>query len=145
MLTQSNGLVQLTIAQMVTQLSDAFSCLVKANLPLKQFPAIMLWGPPGVGKSQGVKQIASEVQRRTGKHVTVTDVRLLLFNPVDLRGIPTANAEKTLAVWLRPKIFDMDADESVINILFLDEITAAPQSVQAAAYQITLDRTVGEH
>ena len=39
----------------------------------------------------------------------------------------------------------MDANEDVVNILFLDEISAAPQSVQAAAYQITLDRVVGEH
>lgn len=83
--------------------------------------------------------------RKTGKKVEVTDVRLLLFNPVDLRGIPTANEDKTLAVWLKPKIFQMDPSEDVINFLFLDEISAAPQSVQAAAYQITLDRTVGEH
>ena len=145
MLTQSNGLVQLTVAQMVTQLSDAFSGMINSGIPLREFPSIMLWGPPGVGKSQGVRQIADRIRRQTEKRVEVTDVRLLLFNPVDLRGIPTANADKTLAVWLRPKIFDMDPDESVINILFLDEITAAPQSVQAAAYQITLDRTVGEH
>ena len=138
-------MVQLTVAQMVAQLSDAFSSLIESNTPFKHFPAIMLWGPPGVGKSQGVRQIAAEVQRRTGKRVLVTDIRLLLFNPVDLRGIPTANAEKTLAIWLRPKIFDMDPGEDIVNILFLDEITAAPQSVQAAAYQITLDRTVGEH
>ena len=105
----------------------------------------MLWGPPGVGKSQGVRQIASEIREKTGKKVEVTDVRLLLFNPVDLRGIPTANEDKTLAVWLKPKIFQMDPSEDVINFLFLDEISAAPQSVQAAAYQITLDRTVGEH
>jgi hypothetical protein len=72
-------------------------------------------------------------------------VRLLLFNPIDLRGIPTANADKTLAVWLKPKIFDMDNSDGVVNILFLDEISSAPQSVQAAAYQITLDRVVGEH
>ena len=72
-------------------------------------------------------------------------MRLLLFNPVDLRGIPTANADKTLAVWLRPKIFQMDGSLDTVNILFLDEISAAPQSVQAAAYQITLDRTIGEH
>jgi hypothetical protein len=39
----------------------------------------------------------------------------------------------------------MDPGENVVNILFLDEISAAPQSVQAAAYQITLDRVVGEH
>lgn len=72
-------------------------------------------------------------------------MRLLLFNPIDLRGIPTSNADKTLAVWLKPQIFQMDESDSIVNILFLDEISAAPQSVQAAAYQITLDRAVGEH
>lgn len=39
----------------------------------------------------------------------------------------------------------MDSSDDIVNILFLDEISAAPQSVQAAAYQITLDRVVGEH
>ena len=68
-----------------------------------------------------------------------------MFNPIDLRGIPVANESKTLAVWLKPQIFQMDSSDKVINILFLDEISAAPQSVQSAAYQITLDRTVGEH
>ena len=136
MLTHHNGLVQLTIDQMVEQLSEAYSALISAELPLYRFPSVMLWGPPGVGKSQGVRQIARKIEETTRKKVIVTDVRLLLFNPVDLRGIPTANAEKTLAVWLRPKIFDMDASEETVNILFLDEITAAPQSVQAAAYQI---------
>ena len=105
----------------------------------------MLWGPPGVGKSQAIRQIAREIEENTGKRVEVTDVRLLLFNPIDLRGIPTSNADKTLAVWLRPQIFQMDDSDDIINILFLDEISAAPQSVQAAAYQITLDRVVGEH
>ena len=70
---------------------------------------------------------------------------MLLFNPIDLRGIPTSNADKTLAIWLKPQIFQMDSGDDIINILFLDEISAAPQSVQAAAYQITLDRVVGEH
>ena len=95
--------------------------------------------------SQGIKQVAAEIEASTGRHVFITDVRLLLFNPVDLRGIPTADKEKTLAIWLKPKIFQMDESEDSVNILFLDEISAAPQSVQAAAYQITLDRTIGEH
>ena len=136
---------KMTVQQTVHQLADAYTALIRSEVPLKSFPSVMLWGPPGVGKSQGVRQIAAEIAERTGKKVEVTDVRLLLFNPVDLRGIPTANADKTLAVWLRPKIFQMDDSSDVINILFLDEISAAPQSVQASAYQITLDRTVGEH
>lgn len=145
MVEHSSGAVIMTVEQMTDQLANAYTSLIKTGIAFRKFPSVMLWGPPGVGKSQGVRQIAQRIQENTGKKVAVTDVRLLLFNPVDLRGIPTANADKTLAVWLKPKIFQMDASDDVVNILFLDEISAAPQSVQAAAYQITLDRTVGEH
>ena len=135
----------LSVDKAVDELASVYCSFIKAGIPIKNVPSVMLWGPPGVGKSQGVTQIARKIEAETGKTVVVTDVRLLLFNPIDLRGIPTSNADKTLAVWLKPKIFDMDESESVVNILFLDEISAAPQSVQAAAYQITLDRVVGEH
>lgn len=135
----------LSIGRMVEELSGAYSAVISARLPVKTVPSVMLWGPPGVGKSQAVRQIADAIGKNTGKRVEITDVRLLLFNPIDLRGIPTANADKTLAIWLKPKIFQMDPSDSVVNILFLDELSAAPQSVQAAAYQITLDRVVGEH
>ena len=134
----------MSVEKAVEKLSGAYCSVINRGLPVKTVPSVMLWGPPGVGKSQAVRQIAKEIEG-TGKRVNVTDVRLLLFNPIDLRGIPTANADKTLAVWLKPQIFQMDESDNVINILFLDEISAAPQSVQAAAYQITLDRVVGEH
>ena len=65
------------------------------GLNLKKTPSVMLWGPPGVGKSQSVKELAQILQYETYKRVNVTDVRLLLFNPIDLRGIPTANEDKT--------------------------------------------------
>lgn len=140
-----SNIPQMNINRMVDTLSDAYCAVIEHHQPLKLLPSVMLWGPPGVGKSQAVRQMAKKIAERTGKKTHVTDVRLLLFNPIDLRGIPTANADKTLAVWLRPQIFQMDESEDVVNILFLDEISAAPQSVQAAAYQITLDRVVGEH
>ncbi|MBQ3378666.1 MAG: AAA family ATPase [Clostridia bacterium] len=135
----------MTVGKMVNKLSHAYSTVINNGLPIKTMPSVMLWGPPGVGKSQAVRQIAKEIKNATKKDVHVTDVRLLLFNPIDLRGIPTSNADKTLAVWLKPQIFQMDPSDNLVNILFLDEISAAPQSVQAAAYQITLDRIVGEH
>lgn len=126
-------------------LSNAYIDVIKKGKSVCTIPSVMLWGAPGVGKSQGVRQIGKRIEKETGKKVKVTDVRLLLFNPIDLRGIPTSNKDRTLAIWLKPQIFNMDDSKDVINILFLDEISAAPQSVQAAAYQITLDRTVGEH
>ena len=136
---------QMPVNTLVRRLSELYTGAIGKGLPFRALPSVMLWGPPGVGKSQAVRQIGKEIERNTGKNVYVTDVRLLLFNPIDLRGIPTANAEKTLAIWLRPQIFQMDDSDEAVNILFLDEISAAPQSVQAAAYQITLDRVIGEH
>lgn len=140
-----SGLYAVNINEMTDMLSNAYISLIKSGTAFSEFPSVMLWGPPGVGKSQGVRAIAKNIEEKTGKMTVITDVRLLLFNPVDLRGIPTANEDKTLAVWLKPKIFQMDESDGVVNILFLDEISAAPPSVQSAAYQITLDRAVGEH
>lgn len=140
-----SNIPSMPVGQVVDKLSDAYSVIIRNQLPIQTMPSVMLWGPPGVGKSQAIRQIAERIEGQTGKEVHVTDVRLLLFNPIDLRGIPTANADKTLAIWLKPQIFQMDPGENIVNILFLDEISAAPQSVQAAAYQITLDRVVGEH
>ena len=135
----------MSVGKVVESLADAYCAVINNNIPIKALPSVMLWGAPGIGKSQAVRQLAREIEGSTGKRAVVTDVRLLLFNPIDLRGIPTANADKTLAVWLKPQIFQMDESSDIVNILFLDEISAAPQSVQAAAYQITLDRVVGEH
>ena len=138
-------IANVSIDEMISQLCALYSNALKIGRPISDVPTFMLWGQPGVGKSQGVKQLAKELEKATGKKTCVTDVRLILFNPIDLRGIPVANEDKTLAVWLKPKIFDMNPSSDVLNVLFLDEISAAPPSVQAAAYQITLDRVIGEH
>lgn len=142
---KSSNIPQMSVNKVIDSLSSAYTKMINNRMPIKSFPSVMLWGAPGVGKSQAVRQIAKVIEEETFKRVKVTDVRLLLFNPIDLRGIPTSNEDKTLAVWLKPQIFQMDESDDVINILFLDEISAAPQAVQAAAYQITLDRVVGEH
>jgi hypothetical protein len=111
----------------------------------QEVPTVMLWGQPGVGKSDAIRSLAKTLNKATGKEVEIHDVRLLLFNPVDLRGIPVPDADREFAKWLKPSIFNMDSSDKKINILFLDEITAAPPTVQASAYQLTLDRKVGEH
>ena len=140
-----NNVPTLNISEIVNLLSDSYISYIENDIEFKEFPSIMLWGAPGVGKSQCVRQIANNIKKETGKEVNVIDVRLLLFNPIDLRGIPTTDKEKQNAIWLKPKIFDMDESKDIINILFLDEISSCTPAVQAAAYQITLDRTIGEH
>lgn len=142
--TNSN-IPAISVAAMTSLLGNLYSSALKGGISLRTIPSVFLWGPPGVGKSEGVRQIANLIAKETGKEVHVTDIRLLLFSPIDLRGVPMADATRQFTEWLRPKIFDLDASANVVNIVFLDELSAAPQSVQAAAYQITLDRTVGEH
>lgn len=140
-----NNIPEVTVSGLVQELGDLYTKAIQGGWPLTMLPTPFVWGPPGVGKSDGAKQLKVYIEKHTSKKVVVTDVRLLLFSPIDLRGIPVANQEKTFAEWLKPKIFDMDSSEDVINILFLDELTAAPPAVQAAAYQLTLDRRIGEH
>mgnify|MGYP001027399894 CR=1 FL=1 len=130
--------------ELIKALTYSFSNHVM-NGCIKNHPSVFLKGQPGVGKSQAVYHIAENLKQNLNQEVHVIDVRLLMFNPVDLRGIPVADHKNQVAVWLRPQILLLDVDPKVINILFLDELTSAPMSVQAAAYQIALERRIGEH
>lgn len=112
---------------------------------LKTHLAPFLWGASGIGKSDSVFQLADIVSQKTGKKVIVTDVRLLSFTPADIMGIPFPDIDKRFTKWLMPKIFDMNPSEDVINILFLDELSAAHYDIQKVALQIVRDRRIGEH
>lgn len=144
-MSDNNNISVISVDKLVNSLSSLFVKVINNGMPLNTIPAPFLWGPPGVGKSDAVYEIGENIEKNTGKKVNITDVRLLLFSPVDLRGVPVADDKHEFADWLMPRIFDMDSSKDVINILFLDELSAAPQAVQAAAYQITLNRTIGEH
>jgi MoxR-like ATPase len=98
---------------------------------------VMLWGPPGVGKSQMVAQIAA----RHG--VPVIDIRLSQMEPTDLRGIPFRVGD--LVEWAIPAVLPDERRHGASGILFLDEITSAAPTVSAAAYQLILDRRLGEY
>lgn len=136
----------------------------------------MIWGPPGIGKSDLIAEIGAETGRR------VIDMRLLLLEPTDIKGIPYFDPESKTMRWAQPSELPMvvtdrdiklaqkavedaksandedalfeaekkltmltNAKEFSNAILFLDEINAAPPSVQAAAYQLILNRRVGEY
>ncbi len=145
MTNENQNIPVMSVTGVVELLARQYTNAIKKNIPFKNVETPFLWGPAGVGKSQGVFQLAQKLEKTTGRRVVVTDVRLYLYTPVDLHGIPVADAAREFTTWLRPKIFDMDPGPDVINILFLDEMSSAPPAVQAAAYQLTLDRAVGQH
>ena len=98
---------------------------------------VMLWGPPGVGKSQIIAQVAE----RHG--VPMIDIRLSQMEPSDLRGIPFRVEDRV--EWAVPAMLPDVERHGSQGILFLDEITSAPPSVSAAAYQLILDRRLGAY
>jgi len=98
---------------------------------------VMIWGPPGVGKSQMVAQVAEQYG------ATLIDIRLSQMEPSDLRGIPFR--EKEHVEWAVPAMLPNADRHGATGILFLDEITSAPPSVSAAAYQLILDRKLGNY
>ena len=98
---------------------------------------VMLWGPPGVGKSQIIAQVAEK------QTVPIIDIRLSQMEPSDLRGIPFR--ETDLVEWAIPAMLPDSKRHGAKGILFLDEITSAPPSVSAAAYQLILDRRLGSY
>lgn len=101
---------------------------------------IMIWGPPGIGKSDIIQQIANAENR------PVIDMRLLIMEPTDIKGIPYYCPESNTMRWAPPNELPSESETELHNaLLFLDEITAAPPSVQAAAYQLILNRRVGTY
>jgi hypothetical protein len=115
-----------------TDLKQSLIPLIESKIPT------FIWGNPGVGKSSLVQQIANE------KDMRFIDLRLSLLDPTDLRGIPFFESETKSAIWAKPE-FLPDTDSSDFGILFLDEINSAPPTIQAAAYQLILDRKIGEY
>lgn len=98
---------------------------------------VFLWGPPGIGKSSIVAQIAKE------QDIPCIDLRLSLLDPTDLRGIPFFDTKKDTAVWAPPSFLPDGSQKE--GILFLDELNTAAPMVQASAYQLILDRKIGEY
>ena len=113
------------------KLSKSLEKLIESQIP------VFVWGSPGIGKSSIIKQIAIE------KELEFVDLRLSLLDPTDLKGIPFFDQENNEAVWASPNFLPKNPDSK--GILFLDEINTAPPSVQASAYQLVLDRKVGDY
>lgn len=120
----------------------------KAKRPL------FIWGPPGIGKSELVQGMvdsgdldgpADSMGVRKG--AALIDLRLALMEPTDLRGFPFRNPETNQMEWAQMGDLPTQefADKYNTVVLFLDELNSAPPSVQAAAYQLVLNRRIGAY
>ena len=102
---------------------------------------LFLWGAPGIGKSDIIHQIGKSMNAK------VIDIRLSLWDPTDIKGIPYYSANDNCMLWAPPAELptaEMAAQYDNI-VLFLDEMNSAAPAVQAAAYQLILNRKVGQY
>ena len=114
-----------------SELAATLALLVEARQPT------LVWGPPGAAKSAIAQQVATDAGRQ------YVDVRTLLLDPVDLRGIPWRDsADRTR--WA-PPAFLPPTDDPGRWLINLEELPSAVPMVQAALYQLVLDRKVGEY
>ena len=114
-----------------SELASTLALLVEARQPC------IVWGPPGCAKSQIAQQVAAGAGRE------YIDVRALLLDPVDLRGIPWRD-DRDRTRWA-PPAFLPPSDDAGRWLINLEELPSAVPMVQAALYQLVLDRKVGEY
>ena len=103
---------------------------------------LFLWGPPGIGKSDIIGQITNEL----GK-AHLIDIRLSLWDPTDIKGMPYYSEQDNTMKWAPPAELPTEefAAQFDFVVVFLDEMNSAAPAVQAAAYQLILNRRVGQY
>lgn len=110
-----------------SEAAEAMAKVVKVKQPL------FVWGPPGAGKSAVTRNVSKTL------NMNLIDLRLSLLDAVDLRGFP--HMRENRMHFATPVFLPTEGE----GILFLDEMNAAPPAVQASAYQLVLDRRIGEY
>lgn len=113
-----------------SHVAHAVRTCLQINQPL------MIWGPPGVGKSSVVAQEVKAMGRN------LIDLRLSLLDSVDLRGFPYKD-ENNRMLFAVPGFFPTDPEAD--DVILIDEINKGTQATMAATYQLILDRALGEY
>jgi len=120
-----------------TELKNEIKLNIKAGINT------MIWGGPGIGKSDIPQQVADEL------NVTLLDFRANLFDPVDVRGVPhiaqVKETGKRFTRWAVPDVFPIVQRDGENGILFIDELPTAPPATQNAFLQLLLTKRIGDY
>jgi MoxR-like ATPase len=108
----------------------ALSMLLDAGVPT------LVWGPPGVGKTALIRALANK------RRWLLVEIIASLHDPTDFNGLPVI---QNGGVHFAPPEWVYQFEEGGQGILFLDELTTAPPTVQAALLRLVLERKVGAH
>ena len=108
---------------------QALAVAIAANVP------VILWGAPGVGKTSVIEQIAHHHDWH------LETVIASISDPTDFKGMPREDAGRTV---FSPPSWALTIKHNGGGVVFLDEISTAPPSVQAALLRPVLSKVVGD-
>jgi len=130
-----------------TQLNEQLKISYDTKTPL------FVWGATGIGKSETIKSTAQEIAKAEKLDFTedtsnpkafgFLDIRISQLEPSDLRGLPIQDLKSETTKWLIPSWLPQDKDSK--GLIFFDELNLSPPSIQAVAYQLILDRRIGDY
>ena len=118
----------LTETVTLSQAKELIRCLAHEQ-------SLLLLSPPGVGKSDAVRQAAAEVGLEC-KSLLGTQIA-----PEDVSGVPRIVGERS--VFCPPRV--LLPENAGKFCLFLDELPACAPDVQKAFYSLLLERRIGEY
>lgn len=139
--------------------------LIKRGYEVKQ--PLFIWGSTGIGKSESVRKVFKEIAKGNNRkfaewtdfsekekeeflngndklkeYLILVDERIALKDSTDNKGIPRLNAD--YLKWIKTLIMNLATKEDAMIVFFKDEMNLAPPMVQAAEYQIILDRALDD-
>lgn len=109
------------------EVKDLLTCMDDLPRP------VMLWGPPGVGKTAVVKEVAEE------KGLPLRVFYAAYMEPPDIQGFPVPDREQGVTRYMPPETLDLSGEGGV---LFFDEITNARRDVQTVLLEIMREGSI---
>lgn len=111
--------------------------MIRALLTQPHPMTLMLWGPPGVGKTSAVAQAAQEAS--VGMKAVISH----LYQPVDVLGLPYIVDGK--CEYAPPTIFPDPNRDTKRGIFFIDELPNCVPAMQSAWGVIILERSTKQY
>lgn len=112
------------------------------DIAFKTKNPVFLHSAPGVGKSSGVyefcQKMHSEGSFQSPKPI---DIRLATHDITDFK-FPLVDKDTETLKWIVADVFPQESRDGKYGVLFLDELSSAPPSIQTIAYALLLDRKI---
>ena len=145
------GMRNVDVKELVQEIIDVYNMnteRVEEGKKRTKNDALFIWGAPGIGKTEILREVADELG------CVVIEFHLATIEPTDFRGVPkvenivkgSVDPKDERTVSKIPAIFPTDDGETGRGgIMFFDELNRAPKMVLSAALPLCLGGAIGEY